>query len=95
MKTPSVMRQCYAMAEALRQERKLPAEKCSLAFQSRLGKDPWLEPFTSDTLHDLAKQGKKRILVFSPSFVCDCLETTYEIGIEYSTELVRAGGGKA
>jgi len=86
--------QCYAMAREIRQGLRLPEEKCSLAFQSRLGKDPWLEPYTSDTIRALAREGKKRVLVFSPSFVCDCLETIYEIGIEYQTEFVHAGGEK-
>ena len=70
----------------------LPLEKYSISFQSRLGKEPWLQPYTSEVLKELAEQGKERILVFCPSFVCDCLETLYEIGIEYAHEFKKAGG---
>lgn len=84
--------QCYATAEQIAKQLNLSPERYSLSFQSRLGKDPWLEPFTSEVIHRLAKQGKKKVLVFCPAFVCDCLETIYEIGIEYAEEFVKAGG---
>ena len=84
--------QCHSMAHKLAESLKLPPERYSIAFQSRLGKDPWLQPYTGETLSQLAKQGIKRVLLFSPSFVCDCLETTYEIGVEYSAEFKKAGG---
>lgn len=86
--------QCYTMAENLIQALQIPKEKSSVSFQSRLGGDPWLEPYTSETLLQLAKSGKKRVLVFCPSFVCDCLETIYEIGEEYNQEFLHAGGEK-
>lgn len=86
--------QCYAMGQALREALNVPHGKCSLSFQSRLGKEPWLQPYTSDVIHHLAKQGKKRVLVFCPSFVCDCLETIFEISIEYQKEFQQAGGEK-
>lgn len=86
--------QCYKMAENLIHALQIPREKSSLSFQSRLGADPWLEPFTSETLLQLAKSGKKRVLVFCPSFVCDCLETIYEIAEEYNQEFLHAGGEK-
>ena len=84
--------QCFATAQAIMAELRLPKEKCSLTFQSRLGKDPWLEPFTSDTVKKLGMSGKKRVLVFCPSFVCDCLETIFEIGEECALEFKHAGG---
>lgn len=84
--------QCYATAQHLAQA--LSIENYSICFQSRLGKDPWLEPFTSEVIQQLAKQGKKKVLVFCPSFVCDCLETIYEIGVEYKEEFLHAGGEK-
>lgn len=84
--------QCYATANALVKALKLRSEKYSISFQSRLGKEPWLQPYTSEIIHQLAKQGKKRVLVFCPSFVCDCLETIFEIKVEYAEEFKRAGG---
>ena len=61
-------------------------------FQSRLGRDPWLQPYTSDIVEKLAKEGKKNVLVFCPAFVADCLETTIEIGVEYMEEFEEFGG---
>ena len=84
--------QCHATAQKIADELKLERGSYSLCFQSRLGKDPWLQPFTSDVIHDLAKQGRKKVLVMCPSFVCDCLETLQEIAIEYHEEFVQAGG---
>lgn len=87
-------KQCYNMTDGLMKKLDIPKEKCSISFQSRLGRDPWLEPFTNETLLQLANQGKKRVLVFCPSFVCDCLETIFEIGEEYNEEFLQAGGEK-
>jgi len=84
--------QCYATANAIVKSLELHPEKYSLSFQSRLGKEPWLQPYTSDVITKLAKAGKKRVLVFCPSFVCDCLETIHEIGVEYAAEFKHAGG---
>lgn len=84
--------QCHLTANAIIQQLNLPKEKTSLAFQSRLGKEPWLQPFTLETIEGLAKQNKKKVLVFCPSFVCDCLETTYEISMEYAAEFKNLGG---
>ena len=52
-----------------------------MAFQSRFGKDPWIEPFTDLTLDKLKEEGKKKVMVLSPSFATDCLETLEEVGI--------------
>lgn len=84
--------QCHATAQAVAESLGIPHHRQSICFQSRLGKEPWLQPYASDLIHQLAKDGKKKILVFSPSFVCDCLETTFEIGIEYAEEFKKAGG---
>lgn len=86
--------QCYATARALVQALELTREKYSVVFQSRLGRDPWLQPYFSKELENLAHRGHKKILVFCPSFVCDCLETIYEIGVEYAAEFKRAGGDR-
>ena len=70
----------------------LERENYTVCFQSRLGKDPWVQPYTTDVLKKLAAEGKKRLLVFSPAFVADCLETLYEITEEYQEEFKELGG---
>lgn len=70
----------------------IPREKYTVCFQSRLGKEPWVQPYTTDVLKKLAAEGKKRLLVFSPAFVADCLETLYEITVEYQEEFKALGG---
>ena len=61
-------------------------------FQSRLGKDPWIKPYTDDVIKELPGKGIKSVLAFSPAFVADCLETTIEVGEEYKEMFVEAGG---
>ncbi len=70
----------------------LPKEKYTICFQSRLGKDPWVQPYTSEVVAKLAKEGKRRLLVFCPAFVADCLETVYEVTREYGAEFKALGG---
>jgi len=86
--------QCHDTARLIAQNLGLTPDQYTISFQSRLGKEPWIEPFTSATIQQKAKEGKKRILVFCPAFVADCLETLYEIAIEYQIEFVEAGGEK-
>ncbi len=75
--------------------KRLPRDKYTVSFQSRLGNDPWLQPYTIKTLEDLAKnRGARRILVFCPAFAADCLETIVEISHEYQEEF-RGWGGEA
>ncbi len=88
---------CYSAqghdtARLLANELGLPKEKYTVCFQSRLGKEPWVQPYTTDVLKKLAAEGKKRLLVFSPAFVADCLETLYEITVEYHEEFKALGG---
>lgn len=84
--------QCHATARALASRLALGDGAYSICFQSRLGKEPWLQPYTSEVLQNCAARGFKRLLVFCPSFVCDCLETTIEITHEYGKEFKRLGG---
>jgi ferrochelatase len=70
----------------------IPKEKYTICFQSRLGSDPWVQPYTSEIVAKLAKEGKKRLLVFCPAFVADCLETVYEVTTEYGDEFNALGG---
>lgn len=86
--------QCYATAQSIADGLMIPRENYTVCFQSRLGKDPWLQPYTSAVINNLAKSGKKRVFVMCPAFVCDCLETLFEIDIEYAHEFQKAGGEK-
>ena len=84
--------QCYQTTKAFAQHAGLPREKYSVSFQSRLGKDPWLKPYTDFELERLAKQGVKKLLVICPAFVSDCLETIEEIGIRGKETFLQSGG---
>lgn len=83
---------CYATTRALASRLGLPKEKHSVCFQSRLGREVWIGPYTDVVIKELAKKGIKRLLVFSPAFIADCLETTIEISHEYA-ELFKQNGG--
>ena len=84
--------QCYATTRLLAQRLQLSPEGHTVCFQSRLGKTPWIQPYTSDVLKEIAAKGKKRLLVLCPAFVADCLETIYEVGTEYAAEFKELGG---
>ena len=84
--------QCYQTAALFTQKAGVPAGKWSVSFQSRLGKDPWLKPYTDYELPRLAIEGKKRMLVICPAFVSDCLETIEEIGMRGYEEFAAGGG---
>ena len=84
--------QCYVTAEAIAKELKLEKNKYSVSFQSRLGRTPWIKPYTDLELIRLAKEGKKKLAVFCPAFVADCLETLEEIGIRGRESFIAAGG---
>lgn len=70
----------------------LDPQKWSISFQSRLVGEPWLSPYTDAELERLAKEGRKRIVVITPAFVTDCLETLEEIRIEGADDFKAAGG---
>ena len=67
-------------------------EKVLVSFQSRLGKDKWIEPYTDETLENLPKNGVKNLAITCPAFVSDCLETLEEISVEGKEEFLHAGG---
>ena len=69
-------------------------EQTMLTFQSRFGREPWLQPYTDKTLEALGAQGVKRIDIVCPGFAVDCLETLEEITVE-NDALFRAAGGDA
>ncbi|MGF1533625.1 MAG: ferrochelatase [Bernardetiaceae bacterium] len=85
--------QCFETSRHLAKALDLKPEDYTVCFQSRLGNDPWITPYTEDTIKELAKAGKKNILAFSPAFTSDCLETTIEVGEEYK-ELFEEEGGE-
>lgn len=85
---------CFETARGIAARIALPEERCLVAFQSRLGKEPWLQPYTAEVIQKIARQQGKRLLVVCPSFTADCLETLYEIGTEYAHEFLRLGGAK-
>lgn len=84
--------QCFATTRLLAEKLNISTENYTVCFQSRLGKDVWIQPYTEDVVKELAKAGKKSVLAFSPSFVADCLETTIEVGEEYKEMFEKAGG---
>jgi ferrochelatase len=84
--------QCFKTVAAFVKLAGIPAGKFSVSFQSRLGKDPWLKPYTDFELAEFPKRGVKKLLVICPAFVSDCLETIEEINIRGRESFLRAGG---
>ena len=84
--------QCHHTASLIAQQLQLSPKDFTVCFQSRLGREPWLQPYTGDVIKRLAAEGNKRLLVFCPAFVADCLETLQEIGMEYREVFLAAGG---
>ena len=84
--------QCFETTRLIAEKLKINKANYTVCFQSRLGKDEWIKPYAEDTLKKLALEGKRSILVFSPAFVSDCLETTIEVGEEYKEDFIKAGG---
>lgn len=85
--------QCYATTRVLAERLNIPADKYTVSFQSRLDKN-WLTPFSDKIIIEQAEKGAKKLLVFSPAFVADCLETVIEIGDEYQQLFAEHGGEK-
>lgn len=67
-------------------------QRWSISFQSRLGRTPWIKPYTDEVIPALAQRGVKKLAVFCPAFVADCLETLEEIGIRARNDFIAAGG---
>ncbi|NJB81701.1 ferrochelatase [Wenyingzhuangia aestuarii] len=78
--------QCYETTKQVVHKLGLQPGFYSTSFQSRLGKDPWLQPYTDATINDRAQNGIKKLAVVTPAFVADCLETIEEIGMEAKEE---------
>jgi len=86
--------QCFKTTEAVTEQLGLKPEQFAVSFQSRLGRDPWLKPYTDYELERFAKEGVKRLLVVCPAFVSDCLETIEEIGMR-GKESFESNGGES
>ncbi len=84
--------QCLRTTELVTAKLGLRREQYENSFQSRLGRDPWLTPYTDFRLRDLPGEGVKRLLVACPAFVSDCLETLEEIAMRGQETFVEAGG---
>jgi ferrochelatase len=86
--------QCFATTRQLAAALGLTPGRHSIAFQSRLGRDPWIRPYTDECLPELARAGVTRLAVMCPAFVADCLETLEEIELR-AAEQWRALGGES
>jgi len=86
--------QCFRTVKLFCERAGIAEDRYTVSFQSRLGRDPWLQPYTDDTLKRLAEEGVKKVSVMCPAFVTDCLETLEEIA-EEGGETFREAGGEA
>jgi ferrochelatase len=84
--------QCFKTVAAFVARSGVPKAKYSVSFQSRLGNDPWLKPYTDYELAEFPGRGIKKLLVICPAFVSDCLETIEEIGMRGKETFIGAGG---
>jgi ferrochelatase len=84
--------QCFKTMRAFVEKAGVPTDKYSYAFQSRLGRDPWLKPYTDKVIEEMPGKGIKRLLVICPVFISDCLETIEEIGMRAKEDFEQAGG---
>jgi protoporphyrin/coproporphyrin ferrochelatase len=86
--------QCIVTMNKVAAALNIPASKFSFSFQSRLGRDEWLKPYTAVRLSEMPKEGIKKLLILCPAFVSDCLETLEEMGEEGKEIFLHAGGEK-
>ena len=85
--------QCYETTRLVAEYLGLEKGKYSVSFQSRLGFDPWLQPYTDRTIERMGLEGTKKLAIVTPAFVSDCLETLEEIAME-GKEIFEEVGGK-
>ena len=84
--------QCFRTAHRAAQALGLSQDRYTVCFQSRLGVTPWIKPYTDELYTELPKRGLKRVIVLSPAFVADCLETLEELQIRGAEDFVARGG---
>ena len=86
--------QCYQTSELIAKQLSLTPEQYTVAFQSRLGRTPWIKPYTDLILPELRKKGIKNLAIVCPSFVADCLETLEEVNIRTRAQWMSLGGNE-
>jgi protoporphyrin/coproporphyrin ferrochelatase len=86
--------QCQKTSRLVREKLDWPQDRWHTTFQSQFGSDPWLQPYTIDTVERLAKAGIKRLAIVSPGFAADCLETLEELDMENRAKFIDSGGQK-
>ncbi len=84
--------QCFKTMDTFVKKAGIAEEKYSHSFQSRLGREPWLKPYTDHVIEELPAKGIKKLLVICPVFISDCLETIEEIGMRGKEDFIKAGG---
>ncbi len=84
--------QCWTTTQMVAANLHIPKEKLGFSFQSRLGREEWLKPYTAVRLEELPKEGVKKLVIVCPAFVSDCLETLEEISVEGKESFMHAGG---
>lgn len=84
--------QCFETTRLVAEYLDLKPDQYTTTFQSRLGLDPWLQPYTDKTVAKMAKNGTKNMAIVTPAFVSDCLETLEEIGMEAVEDFEEKGG---
>jgi len=84
--------QCLATARRLADRLEIPEDRRVCSFQSRLGREPWLRPYTDQVVREEARRGVKRAVILSPAFVADCLETLEELGMRAAEDFKAHGG---
>ena len=84
--------QCWVTTQLITEKLQIPKNKTGFSFQSRLGREEWLKPYTAKRLEELPSEGVKKLIVLCPAFVSDCLETLEEIAMEGKESFLHAGG---
>lgn len=84
--------QCWTTTQIVTKNLGIPAAKTGFSFQSRLGQEEWLKPYTALRLEELPKEGVKKLVILCPAFVSDCLETLEEIAMSGKEAFLKAGG---
>ncbi len=84
--------QCFSTARLLAQRLGLRPAQYTVAFQSRLGRDPWIKPYMEEVVRDLGKDKVKNLVAICPAFTADCLETLEETKLQIGGEFLKAGG---
>ena len=84
--------QCLKTSRLVREALGLSTDRWVTSFQSRFGSDPWLQPYTDETVERMAKAGVKRMALVAPGFSADCLETLEELDVENREIFMEHGG---